>query len=100
MKILHLTLTKKWFDMMVTGEKNIEVRKPSKWIMSRLENKEYDVVKFTNGYGKDKPWFIAEYKGWRYVKYCEIVHCSDALAIHVPDNSIVIQLGKVIQKSK
>lgn len=69
LKILHLSLKKEPFEVMVTGEKNQEFRKPTKWILSRLYNKDgtpkhYDVVKFTNGYGKDKPQFVCEYKGF------------------------------------
>ena len=40
---------------MVTGKKTIEYRRPSKWIKDRLVDKEYEVVKFVNGYGDDKP---------------------------------------------
>ena len=68
-KILHLSLKSEPFDVMVTGEKRNEYRSPTKWIMSRLVDKNgnpkhYDVVKFVNGYGKDKPQFICEYKGF------------------------------------
>ena len=41
MKVLRLTLKKKAFDVMVTGEKQEEFRKYSKWIESRLFNTEY-----------------------------------------------------------
>jgi hypothetical protein len=36
MKILHLTLSKLPFEVMATGEKTTEYRKPSKWILSVL----------------------------------------------------------------
>jgi len=60
MNILHLSIKKEPFEVMVTGEKDIEVRKISTWIDSRLFNKNgskkhYDLVKFTNGYGKSRP---------------------------------------------
>ena len=35
-KVLKLTLKKKWFDLMQSGEKKIEFRDPSDWIFSRL----------------------------------------------------------------
>jgi len=68
-KVLHLSLKKEPFDVMVTGEKFIEFRNPTKWIMSRLENKDgtpkkYDVIKFTNGYRPTKPNFVCQYKGF------------------------------------
>ena len=51
MSTLKLSINKKAFDVMVTGEKTEEFRDESKWIMSRLK-KDYDFVQFTNGYGK------------------------------------------------
>ncbi len=35
---LHLTLKKVWFDLMVSGIKKIEYRKPSNWIQQRLHS--------------------------------------------------------------
>lgn len=63
-KTLHLTLSKTPFDLMVKGKKKKEYRKPSRWVFSRLHQKTYDYVKFANGYGPDKPYFICEYKGF------------------------------------
>lgn len=64
MKTLKLTLKKKWFDMIASGEKCEEYRVPSRWIMSRLENKGYDAVEFSNGYGAHVPKVTVEYLGW------------------------------------
>lgn len=36
MKILHLTLTKKWFDMILSGEKKEEYREITKYWKVRL----------------------------------------------------------------
>ena len=66
-RILHLTLKKRWFDLMVAGKKKVEYRQSSRWIISRLE-KEYDVIKFTNGYGSDKPYFFCQYNGFEISK--------------------------------
>lgn len=68
-KILHLTLNREAFEVMVTGEKNTEYRKPTRWIKSRLYHKDgtkksFDLVKFTNGYGKDRPSFTREFDGF------------------------------------
>lgn len=54
MKILHLTLKKKWFDMIASGEKTEEYRDIKPYWNSRL-NKDYDAVCFKNGYGKNVP---------------------------------------------
>jgi hypothetical protein len=97
MKILHLTLKKKPFEVMVTGEKKIEYRKPSKWILSRLVSKEYDYVKFVNGYGKDKPYFIAEYSGFNIVNMNYSATWSD-FKVNVKIGDIAILLGTIIEK--
>lgn len=104
MKTLNLTLKKKWFDMILSGEKKEEYREiKSYWInrflkadftqnsmdsdsfsqdefhhdvinyentgwqsrhemLQHFEHSmvDYDFVKFTNGYGADKPSFIIE----------------------------------------
>lgn len=69
-RTLKLTLTRPFFEVMVTGEKNEEYRDPSAWIESRLfhgqAERGYDFVEFTNGYGKDKPRFTARYQGVQF----------------------------------
>ena len=92
MKILHLTLKKKWFDMIASGEKTEEYRHPSKWIMSRIEGKEYDIVQFTNGYGADKPVARLEYNGWDWG-----YGCREWGGGSTPGNPlVVIKLGKIL----
>lgn len=83
MRILHLTLKKKWFDMIASGEKKEEYREIKMYWIKRLIDKElfkseedflswynkslteeipldlvvneFDVVEFKNGYAKDAP---------------------------------------------
>lgn len=66
MRTLKLTLKRRWFDMIASGEKREEYRTPSEWILSRLEGKEYDAVEFRNGYSKTSPVVTCEFKGWKY----------------------------------
>lgn len=66
MKILELILKRRWFDMIASGEKREEYRQPSKWILSRLEGKKYDAVRFRNGYNPDSPVCVCEFKGWKF----------------------------------
>ncbi len=79
-KVLHLTLKKKWFDMIASGEKKEEYREIKKYWVSRLvdgldvseEGKfgsflwegfwwtmqtpmAYDIVTFRNGYSRNAP---------------------------------------------
>lgn len=73
-KILHLPIEKSWFDMILEGAKKEEYRQISDHWISRLIDtktkpvkgegfKEFDLVKFTNGYRKDSPSFLIECKG-------------------------------------
>jgi hypothetical protein len=63
MKILHLTLKKKWFDMIASGEKKEEYREIKPYWIKRLNNKSYDVIKFRNGYNPDSPTLTVEMLG-------------------------------------
>jgi len=102
-QILNLTLGKMAFAVMVTGEKKVEYRKKSKWIESRLryENgvqKKYDFVKFTNGYGKNRPYFIAEYKGYNSCWRCAgTATYSNGLKVDIDYSDYVIYLGRIIE---
>jgi hypothetical protein len=70
LQVLTLTLRAQPFEVMITGEKKEEFRLKGKWIESRLintttgENKEYDLVEFVNGYGKDRPRFTVSFTGY------------------------------------
>lgn len=61
MKTLHLNLKKKWFDMILSGEKTEEYREIKPYWEKRLFHKlypkimqfrDYDYVVFSNGYSK------------------------------------------------
>lgn len=98
---LSLTLNKEWFDIMVTGEKVHEFRRPSEWIKSRLytpegKAKEYDLVKFVNGYGKKSPYFICEYKGFQFAKWDHDVMYGEK-KVNVLKGDVVIKLGQIIK---
>jgi hypothetical protein len=73
-KVLHLTIKKKWFDLILSGEKKEEYReiKPywnrifsSLWCKAnKCKNgtpiKDFDIVEFRNGYGKNVPTIKVE----------------------------------------
>ena len=64
-RILKLTLKKKWFDLIASGEKKQEYRAiGNKWIESRILNREYDLIEFKNGYGPNVPTCLVEWKGY------------------------------------
>jgi hypothetical protein len=64
LKALELTIKKKWFDMIVSGEKKEEYRETKQYWITRLckridenhlEIKRFSRVRFRNGYGKNAP---------------------------------------------
>ncbi len=101
MRILYLTLKKAPFEVMVTGEKNFEIREKSKWIESRLFDEKgymryYDAIKFVNGYGKDKPYFMARYLGCGPGVCCG-KHFSNGFYLKPQDDVWIIWLGNIIE---
>lgn len=76
MKILNLTLKKKWFDMIASGEKKEEYREVKDYWRTRLSDKHnlidggvaylfksFDAVCFTNGYSKNSPKITVKWEG-------------------------------------
>ena len=63
-KILHLNLYRKYFDAIAGGTKTIEYREKTDYWKKRIEGREYDIIKFRNGYAKDAPTMLVEYKGY------------------------------------
>ena len=98
MKILHLTLKKKWFEMILSGEKKEEYRETKKYWYQRLISKRYgtfrhfDIVIFKNGYSKDARTMTVECKGIR----------TDFAKPEWSDNAqgfyYVISLGKILNQ--
>lgn len=65
MKTLHLNLHKKWFDMILSGNKKEEYRELSDYWKKRflkVRDEHVDNITFSNGYKKDR---------WRWNK-CEL----------------------------
>lgn len=52
MKILHLSLKAKWYNMIESGEKTEEYREIKEYWKKRLVGKNYDAVQFSYGYTK------------------------------------------------
>lgn len=65
MRILHLTLKRKWFDMIRSGEKREEYREIKPYWVRRLAGQQFDVIRFRNGYSKDAPQFDIDLLGIR-----------------------------------
>jgi len=65
-RILHLTLKRKWYDMIASGEKKEEYREIKDYWGVRLKDflvkKPFDYIIFKNGYNKEAPTMIVELK--------------------------------------
>ena len=101
-RILHLSLKREPFAVMITGEKVEEFRKPSKWIKSRLFDKNgcakiYDYVKFVNGYGADKPYFICKFEEV-FCNQSDYIMNYTTFSVGVAKGDYVIRLGKIVER--
>ena len=82
---------------MISGEKTTEFRKPSDWIKQRLIDKEYALIRFVNGYGSDKPFFVTKYLGYEVAeKDEEILFKKETVVMKKGDYKIF--LGEIIEK--
>lgn len=76
-RILHLTLKKKWFNLIASGKKKVEYREIKSYWITRLTKsyqeldwnlqqfipREFDFIIFRNGYQKNAPTLKVEWKG-------------------------------------
>jgi hypothetical protein len=62
-KILRLTLHREFFAAIAAGIKRTEYRKAKPYWRKRLEGRDYDVVLFRNGYARNAPEMLVEFRG-------------------------------------
>ena len=106
MKILHATLEKKWFNMILAGIKKEEYRDIKPYWIKRLLNadftddrkfvfddnqRHYDAIQFTNGYGKTAPTMLVEYHG------VKVGNTKEGWADSYKTEAFVLLLGKVLE---
>jgi hypothetical protein len=63
--VLRLNLHWQFFSEIARGIKHIEYRKRAPHWKKRLEGRHYDVIKFRNGYAKNAPEMLVEFRGLR-----------------------------------
>lgn len=98
MKTLHLTLKKKWFDMILKGEKKEEYREIKPYWADRLltgelphkKFKEFNVIEFKNGYAKNAPEMTVECRGIT-IRLSKSKWCDDGERLRY-----VIKLGSIL----
>ena len=64
-EVLHLNLHREFFSAIANKQKKIEYRRQSLHWRRRLEGRKYSVVRFRNGYRKDAPEMLVEFRGLR-----------------------------------
>jgi hypothetical protein len=63
--VLHLTLHREWFAAIAAGTKRTEYRAQTPYWRKRLEGRQYDVIRFRNGYARNAPEMEVEFRGLR-----------------------------------
>ena len=89
-KILHLTLKRKWFDLIAIGKKKIEYRELKPYWESRLIKSvgivvilhQFDEIHFRNGYSKSAPFMRVKHEGTE---------------VNIEDGCFEIHLGEILE---
>ena len=68
-RILHLNLHREVFDLIERGLKKTEYRECTPYWRKRLEGRDYDMIRFRNGYATKAPIMDVQYlaKGFRVI---------------------------------
>ena len=85
-RILHLNLHWEFFDLIERGLKKTEYRECTPYWRKRLEGRDYDVIRFRNGYATKAPIMDVQYlaKGFRVI---------------VSKKQYAIRLGRILKLS-
>ena len=93
--VLYLIVVKEVWDRIVSGDKLIEYRERTDYWKTRIENRHYDFVRITNGYGNDtRPYRLYEYTGYEEV----VKDNTDCYAIDINEALIVESRDRVVEK--
>jgi len=99
-KILHLSLRKKWFNLIASGKKTMEYREDKPYWQKRLLDgeipKNFDIVRFKNGYG-NVPTMDVKFRG---IAFTTPKWCKPTNGEILTGDTIVIKLGKVLSITK
>jgi hypothetical protein len=64
-EILHLTLRREYFAQIAQKQKHTEYREQKPYWRKRLEGRKFKTILFRNGYAKDAPEMLVEFRGLR-----------------------------------
>lgn len=65
---LHLNLRRQYFGDIAAELKKVEWRERTPYWKARLENRQYDAIRFRNGYATNAPEMLVEFLGVRRVR--------------------------------
>ena len=91
MKILHLTLKAKWFDMIASGRKHEEYREIKPYWYKRLADKEFTHVLFRNGYSKNARSVLVE------CIWISVAYGIESWGAEIGKEYYVIYLGDIVE---
>lgn len=75
-----MTLVRKWFDEIARGVKVEEYRDRTDYWKTRLEGREYDIIRFRNGYASDAPEMDVEFLGVEKRRDCYAIRLGKVLS--------------------
>lgn len=98
-RVLSIVIKKEWFDQIADSTKTEEYRDFTQHWCSRLltsdyQYREFDVVEFINGYNKNAPRLVVEWKGTVAALYDDAPDDSTDPS----DSYFIISLGKVLTR--
>jgi len=103
MRVLHLTLKKKWFDLIASGEKKEEYREIKYYWEARFKYHcnyqdmlheylhDYTHILFKNGYSKTAPTMLIEFLS------TDIKEGKEEWGAEKGERYFVLELGEIIQ---
>jgi len=99
MKPLYLTIKKKWFDKILSGEKAIEFREVKPYYDSKFKN-QYTKILLQAGYSKTAPQLTADilFVEKKVILFPEKLFEMECYCIHLHNPKLFNKLGDVKNK--
>jgi len=99
--VLHLTLKRRWFDLISSGQKTVEYREVKPYWMKRLMidsgslRQDFNEIHFRNGYAKDAPFMRVKFN--HMTLYAKRFICPQNGEQITADEYFLISLGPVLE---
>jgi hypothetical protein len=80
-RILQLNLKREFFAEIVVGKKPLEYRDRTDYWKTRLEGREYEIIRFRNGYGPEVPEMDVEWIGVEKRRDCYAIRLGKIIRL-------------------